>query len=227
VTLASTTSVLPAADALPTKPSLRGVSHQWAFLVAVILGAILVLGTDSARATVGAAVYATGVCGLFGVSALYHRRAWSAAAHRWMRRADHAMIFVFIAATYTPIALLVLSDPLQTTILLVIWACALGGVILQLAWVDAPKWLQAVLYVAMGWVSVATTGQMLDALGELSVAALGLGGILYTAGAVVYARERPDPLPAIFGYHEIFHALVIVAAACHYAVIAFAVLPSA
>lgn len=226
MTIVPTPVALPGADAVPVKPSLRGVSHQWAFVVAVLLGAILVPGTDSARATVGAAVYATGVCGLFGISALYHRRAWSAAAHRWMRRADHAMIFVFIAASYTPIALLVLTEPLRTTILVVVWACALGGVILQLAWVDAPKWLQAILYVAMGWVSVATMPQMLDELGALSVAGLGVGGVLYTAGAIVYARERPNPRPAVFGYHEIFHVLVIVAAACHYAVIAFAVLPT-
>lgn len=226
MTIVPSPVALPGADAIPVKPSLRGVSHQWAFVVAVALGAILVPGTESARATVAAAVYATGVCGLFGISALYHRRAWSAAAHRWMRRADHAMIFVFIAATYTPVALLVLTEPLQTTILAVVWACALGGVTLQLAWVDAPKWLQAILYVAMGWVSVATMPQLLDELGALSVAGLGAGGVLYTAGAIVYARERPDPRPAVFGYHEIFHVLVIVAAACHYAVIAFAVLPT-
>ncbi len=114
------------------KPRLRGVSHQYAFMVAVVLGAVLVGRAHGDRAAVGATIYALGVCGLFGISALYHRATWSPERRRWMRRADHAMIFVFIAASYTPIALLVLSEPLRTTILAVVWACALGGIVLQL-----------------------------------------------------------------------------------------------
>ncbi|WP_372789867.1 hemolysin III family protein [Paraconexibacter sp.] len=217
----------PAHVAAMEKPRLRGVSHQYAFVVAVALGLLLVTVADGAQATTGAVIYAIGVCGLFGVSALYHRATWSPEQRRWMRRADHAMIFVFIAATYTPIALLVLSEPLRTTILIVVWACALGGIALQLAWVEAPKWLQALLYVAMGWVSIVTMPQILDELGALAVMGLFAGGVLYTLGAVVYARGRPDPVPAVFGYHEIFHALVVLAAASHYAVIGLAVLPTA
>jgi len=212
-------------ELVAVKPRLRGVTHQYAFFVAVTLGTLLVASAHSTRAVVGAMIYGVGVCGLFGVSALYHRVTWTPARRRWMKRADHAMIFVFIAATYTPVALLVLSEPLQTAILLTVWGCALGGVVLQLAWVDAPKWLQAALYVAMGWVAVVTMPQILDELGLLSVAGLITGGVLYTAGATVYARERPDPVPHVFGYHEVFHALVILAASAHYAVIAFAVLP--
>jgi hemolysin III len=218
-------SVIASAVEDPPKPRLRGVLHQWSVLVALVLGAVLVASAGTTRAAIGAGVYALGVVGLFGVSALYHRVTWSPAARRRMRRADHSMIFVFIAASYTPIALLVLSDPLRTVILLVVWTCALGGVALQFAWVDAPKAVQAALYIGLGWVSIAAMGQILDVLGVVSVVGLAAGGVLYTAGAVVYARGRPDPAPHVFGYHEIFHLCVCLAAAAHYAVIALAVVP--
>ncbi len=212
----------------PVKPSLRGVSHQLAFFLAVGLGLALVGTADGGAATTTAAIYATGVCGLFGVSALYHRRTWATDRSRaWMRRLDHSMIFVFIAATYTPIAVLALTGTLGTVILAVVWAGALAGVALSMAWPGAPKWLTALVYVALGWVAVAAMPQLWESLGPWSVAGLALGGVLYTLGAVVYARGRPDPRPAVFGYHEIFHAFVVVAAASHFAVIAFAVLPSA
>ncbi len=211
---------------LPVKPRLRGVSHEIAFFVALGLGLALVVTAPSGRATATAAIYALGVCGLFGVSGLYHRRTWSSVrARAWMRRLDHSMIFVFIAATYTPVSVLALTGTLGTVILAVVWGGALAGVTLSLAWPAAPKWLTAIVYVALGWVAVAAMPQLWDNLGPWSVAGLGAGGVLYTLGAVVYARGRPDPRPATFGYHEIFHALVVVAAAMHYAVIAFAVLP--
>jgi hemolysin III len=216
---------LPSAP-VPLKPRLRGVSHQVAFFVAVALGAALVLSAPAGRATVTALVYAAGVCGLFGISALYHRRNWATArARAWMRRLDHSMIFVFIAATYTPVAVLALHGRLGSAILAVVWGGALAGVTLSLAWPGAPKWLTAIVYVALGWVAVAAMPQLWDTLGPWSVAGLAVGGVLYTAGAVVYARGRPDPRPELFGYHEIFHACVVLAAAVHYAVIAFAVLP--
>jgi hemolysin III len=142
-----------------------------------------------------------------------------------MRRLDHSMIFVLIAGTYTPVALLALKGSLGRTLLIVLWAAALGGVVFKLLWIDAPKWLFAAVYVALGFVSAAVFGQLPATIGWLGVAGLALGGLLYTAGAVVYASGRPDPRPATFGYHEIFHVLVIAAAALHYAVIAFAVLP--
>ena len=207
------------------KPRLRGVSHQYAFFVAVVLGVIVVMTAPDGKATAAASIYALAVCGLFGVSALYHRISWTPAVHRWMRRLDHSMIFVFIAATYTPVALLALHGALAGVILAVVWGGALAGIVLNLVWVDAPKWLIALVYVALGWVAVATMPQLWDTLGWGAVLALAAGGTLYSAGAVVYARERPDPVPAVFGYHEVFHVLVIAAAALHYAVIAFAVLP--
>jgi hemolysin III len=209
----------------PLKPRLRGVSHQYAFFVAVVLGALLVLRARGAGGTIATGIYACGICGLFGVSALYHRVTWSPRARAWMRRLDHSMIFVFIAASYTPVAVLVLDDRLATIVLAVVWGGALAGVILKLVWITAPRWLSALLYVALGWVAVTTIPTMWSTLGWLAVGGFGLGGLLYTAGAIVYALRRPDPWPRVFGYHEIFHALVIAAAALHFAAIALAIVP--
>jgi hemolysin III len=208
------------------KPRLRGVSHQWAFFVSVVTGVALVLAAPNGRATAAAAIYAVSVAGLFGASALYHRINWSTAgARRWMRRLDHSMIFLLIAGTYTPFAVLALDGPLATAILVVVWTAALGGIVLKLVWIDAPKWLIALIYVAIGWVALAAFPQLLSKLGVTATAMVAAGGLLYTAGAIVYARQRPDPVPTVFGYHEIFHALVILAAALQYAVVAFWVLP--
>ena len=209
----------------PLKPRLRGVSHQYAFFVAVVLGALLVLRARGSGGTIATGIYACGICGLFGVSALYHRVTWSPRARAWMRRLDHSMIFVFIAASYTPVAVLVLDDRLATIVLAVVWGGALAGVILKLVWITAPRWLSALLYVALGWVAVTTIPTMWSTLGWLAVGGFGLGGLLYTAGAIVYALRRPDPWPRVFGYHEIFHALVIAAAALHFAAIALAIVP--
>ena len=203
-----------------SKPRLRGVSHQYAFFLATALGVALILLAEGGRARVGASVYAAGVCGLFGVSALYHRRSWSPAAARWMRRADHSMIFCFIAASYTPFALMVLDGTLALVLLVVVWSGAVAGVVLKFVWLDAPDWLGALLYVLLGWTAVIVGPALYGALGPVRMALLALGGVLYTVGAVVYARQRPDPIPAVFGYHELFHLLVIAAAAAHFAVIA-------
>jgi hemolysin III len=216
---------MTAAPEILLKPRLRGVSHQWAALVAVVLLVPLALTAQGGRARLAALVYGVAVCGLFGVSALYHRHDWGPRARAWMRRADHSMIFVFIAATYTPVALLVLHGTLATVILAVVWGGAAGGVILNLLWTTAPKWVSALVYVALGWVAIAAVPQLWEGLGWLGMLGLGAGGLLYTAGAVVYASGRPDPAPQVFGYHEVFHVLVIAAAAAHYAVIAFGVLP--
>ena len=218
-------AISPVIPAAPLKPRLRGVFHQYAFFVSIPCGAGLILAATSGRARLAAAIYAVALSALLGTSALYHRITWRPNARRWMRRLDHSMIFVLIAGTYTPVALLALQGPLATTILIVLWAGALGGMVFKLAWIDAPKWLLAAIYVVLGLVSAAVFGQLPGAIGWLGVAGLAAGGVLYTAGAVVYASGRPNPAPAVFGYHEIFHVLVIVAAALHYAVIAFAVLP--
>jgi hemolysin III len=216
-------STLPQIPAV--KPRLRGVLHQWAFFVSVVLGAVLVVLAPAGRATLATAIYAFTVAGLFGVSAVYHRVNWvSEAARRWMRRLDHSMIFLLIAGTYTPFALLVLNGTLATAILIAVWAGALGGIVLNLVWIDAPKWLTAIVYVALGWVAVFAFPAMFDDLGVTPTMLVALGGVLYTAGAVVYASRRPDPVPTVFGYHEIFHALVIAAAAVQYAVVAFFVI---
>ena len=161
------------------------------------------------------------VAGLFGVSATYHRVNWvSANARRWMRRLDHSMIFCLIAGTYTPFALLVLDGPLSTAILIGVWGGALAGILLNLAWVDAPKWVTAAVYLAVGWIAVIALPDLATKLGGVAIAMIGIGGVLYTAGAVIYALRKPDPAPTVFGYHEIFHVLVILAAAIQYAVIA-------
>jgi hemolysin III len=210
------------------KPRLRGVSHQWAFFVSVAIGAALVVAAPDGEPRLAAAVYATSVAALFGTSALYHRVTWvSLSARRWMRRLDHSMIFCLIAGTYTPFALLVLEGALATVILVVVWAGALAGVLMKLVWIDAPKALIAVSYLALGWVAVAAFPDMLDSLGVAATTLVAVGGLLYTLGALVYAFQRPDPAPTVFGYHEVFHALVIAAAAIQYGVVAFYVMPNA
>jgi hemolysin III len=210
---------------LPVKPRLRGVSHEYAFFISLGCGVALILAASDGKARVAASIYAVAVSALLGTSALYHRVTWRPQARRWMRRLDHSMIFVLIAGTYTPVALLALKGSLASTILIVLWAGALGGVIFKLLWIDAPKWLLAGVYVTLGLVTAAVFGELPAAIGWLGVAGLATGGVLYVAGAIVYASGRPNPWPKVFGYHEVFHALVIAAAAMHYAVIAFAVIP--
>jgi hemolysin III len=209
----------------PVKPRLRGVWHQYAFFVSLGCGVALIVAASGGRARTAAVIYACAVSALLGTSALYHRVTWRPRARRWMRRLDHSMIFVLIAGTYTPVALLALKGWLASTILIGVWAAALGGIVFKLVWIDAPKWLFAAVYVALGWVSAAVIGELPAAIGWLGMAGLAAGGLFYTAGAIVYASGRPNPAPAVFGYHEVFHALVLAAVGLHYAVIAFAVLP--
>jgi hemolysin III len=217
-------------EALPRapipKPRLRGVSHQWAFFVSLVTGAVLVIAAPSGRATFAAAVYAVTVAALFGTSALYHRVTWaSLGARRWMRRLDHSMIFLLIAGTYTPFALLALDGTLASVILALVWGGAVAGILLKLVWIDAPKGVVAAVYVILGWVAVAAFPDLISEIGIGGVAMVAAGGVLYTLGAVVYAVKRPDPSPTVFGYHEVFHALVIAAAALQYAAVAFFVVP--
>lgn len=208
------------------KPRLRGVSHQWAFFVSLALGAALVLTAPSGKAMASAAVYAVCVATLFGTSALYHRIDWrTESARRWMRRLDHSAIFLLIAGSYTPFAILVVDGTLADVILAVLWAGAAAGIVLKLIWIDAPKWLATLIYVLLGWVSIATIPDMAGELGMTATAMVAAGGLLYTVGAMVYAIRRPDPSPTVFGYHEVFHLLVIAAAGLQYAVVAFWVLP--
>jgi len=217
---------MPAATLDPLlRPRLRGVLHQWAFVVSLVAGVALVLEAGSARARLAVSAYALSVAALFGTSALYHRVDWRRlSARRWMRRLDHTMIFVLIAGSYTPFGLLVLHGTLAAAILITAWAAALLGAVFKLIWIDAPGWLIATTYISIGWIALIATPELVDRLGIAAVGSLALGGILYSVGAVIYARKRPDPVPAMFGYHELFHLLVILAAALHYAVVAVWVL---
>ena len=207
------------------KPRWRGVSHQWAFFVSVAAGIALILMANGSREVLAVSIYAFSLSALLGTSALYHRVTWQPGARRWMRRLDHTMIFVLIAGTYTPFALLVMDGTFADVILIVVWASALGGAILNLAWWDAPKWFTAAVYISTGWAAVAAMPQLWEKIGPVAVGLLALAGALYTAGAVIYARRSPDPNPEVFGYHEIFHLLVIIAAALNYAVVALYALP--
>jgi len=202
------------------------VLHLGAFVVALGLGVALVLvaGWQHAPAF---AVYGLGVAGLFGVSAMYHRGRWRPGVRARLQRADHAMIFVLIAATYTPVCVYVLNGALGSALLAAVWIGALIATALELRSTPAPRWVLVVLSIALGWVALPALPAVLDELGWVATALIGLGGVLYTVGAVIYARRRPDPLPDVFGYHEVFHALTIGGAAAHYAVIAFWVLPLA
>ena len=206
------------------KPRLRGVSHQWAFVVFTGLAVLLIALASGATEHAGAATFAGALVAMFGTSAVYHRVNWrSGAARMWWRRLDHAMIFVLIAGTYTPFALLALEGAWRWSILSVVWTGALAAIVVVLAWVEAPKWLSATLGILLGWVAIVALPQLAAAVGALGMFLLAVGGVLYTFGAVVYARRRPDPVPAVFGYHEVFHACVIGAAACQYAVVAMLV----
>ena len=209
----------------PPKPRLRGVLHQYAFFVSLAAGAALVAFAQGAGRA-AALIYALALSGLLGVSALYHRVDWSPRARRWMRRLDHSMILVLIAGTYTPFALVVLSGPVARAVLAVVWVAALVGIVVNVLWVRAPKWVMASFGTALGWVLALVAPELVTEAGVLVVALLAVGGVLYTAGAVVYAVGRPDPVPSVFGYHEVFHVLVVVAAAAHYAGVAVSVLPA-
>jgi hemolysin III len=204
------------------KPRLRGVSHQYAFFVALAAGATLVVLARGVEARVAVGVYALSLAAMFGASALYHRIDWQPRPRAWLRRLDHSMIFVLVAGTYTPFALLVLAPTMGWTILGVVWGGAVAGVAMSLLWIDAPRWLTAMLYVVLGWVGFVVLPQLWDRAGPLTVVLLAAGGLLYTVGAVVYARQRPDPAPRVFGYHEVFHALVIAAALAHFSAVALA-----
>ena len=209
----------------PVKPRLRGVFHQYAFYVAVVAGAVLVALSDSSRELLATWIYAAALASMFGISALYHRVHWrSPRVRTWMRRLDHSTILLLIAGTYTPFALLAFDGRIGDLILVVVWAGAAAGLVLNLVWVDAPKWLTAAVFIALGWVGVAAVPELL----ELGVAPLVLvlgGGALYTLGALAYALKRPNPYPATFGYHEIFHLLVVGAAITHFVAIAAFVAP--
>ncbi len=209
------------------KPKLRGVSHKWAFFASLFLGAALIVAAKTPKATLAMAVYAVSLSALLGTSALYHRVNWKRSnVRRWMRRLDHSMIFFLIAGTYTPFALLVLKGPLAYAILVVVWIGAIAGAVVEMIWIDHPKWVAALIYMSLGWVAAVAFPELWSQMGVAGTLLVAAGGLLYTAGAIVYATQRPNPSPRVFGYHEVFHALVIAAAAAQFAAIAFFALPS-
>ncbi|MEV0733260.1 MULTISPECIES: hemolysin III family protein [Polymorphospora] len=207
------------------KPRMRGWLHTYAFFVALVCGIVLcalAAGRPGWAPLVSCAIYSLTVCGLFGTSALYHRRVWSERGYQVMRRLDHCMIFVFIAGTYTPFCVLLLTGTKSTVLLAVVWAGALLGVALKMVWPHAPRWVSAPLYLALGWVAIAVLPDILGNGGVTTLVLLIVGGAAYSVGAVFYALRRPNPWPTVFGHHEFFHACTLVAALCHHIAIYFA-----
>ena len=205
------------------KPRMRGWLHFWSFAVSVAACATMIavsaalVGAGAALATT---VYSVTVLGLFGVSALYHRRTWRSPRSRTvMRRLDHSMIFLFIAGSYTPIAALAMDRPTAEWVLPLVWIGALAGVALKTSWPYAPAWVGVPIYVALGWVAVFVLPDLLHNAGVAALVLLLVGGALYTVGGVMYALRRPDPWPHTFGYHEFFHAATVLAAVCHHVAI--------
>ncbi|WP_413287635.1 PAQR family membrane homeostasis protein TrhA [Bdellovibrio sp. HCB337] len=202
------------------KPLLRGHFHQAAFFFAMGACAMLIARSDNSREAIATVIYSLGVVGLFGISALYHRPMWNPRPRATMKRLDHAAIFVMIAGTGTPLTLLAMQEGSGNKLLIIFWAAAFVGIIQSIFWVKAPKLLSAILYVIMGWLAVPYLPELQAALGTTSVVLLLVGGVIYTLGALVYAFKWPNPWPRVFGYHEIFHIMVIVAAVFHFIVIA-------
>jgi len=215
------TTLTPAPSGV--KPRARGWIHFWSFVASVLTGTALVAlaaVTVSPRAAVGTAVYSVTVSGLFGVSALYHRRTWhSRRVQMWMKRLDHSMIFVFIAGSYTPFALLAMPERTGDVVLAVVWTGALLGVALKMAWPDSPRWLGVPLYLALGWVAVFVLPDLLQRAGVAALVLLLVGGLFYTLGGLAYGVQRPNPWPTTFGFHEVFHTATVLAALCHYVAI--------
>ena len=209
------------------RPLLRGVSHAVTFWFALAAAAVLAALAPSSTARVAALVYGVGLATLFGASATFHRWRWSPRWRPLLRRIDHSAIFVFIAASYTPVALLVLHGPLRLWLLAVVWAGALAGVVVSVAWITAPRALTAACYLALGWVSIVAMPQLVARLDVAPLVLLAVGGALYSVGAAVYAAKRPNPWPRVFGVHEVFHVLVIAAAVVHFVAMAGWVIPSA
>lgn len=202
------------------KPRFRGFSHLLAFSSALTLAPLLIVFTPGIADRFIMAIYSIAIVGLFGVSALYHRNTWSERGAAIVRRLDHSMIFVATAATHTPIALIALPTRPGWVLFGIVWTGAVIGIVFRLCFTNAPYWLVSIPYVLVGWSSIFVINHVWNSLHLAAFILLLVGGGLYTIGAVVYAAHRPNPWPQHFGYHEIFHALTIAGAACHYVVIA-------
>jgi len=210
-----------------SSPRARGWIHVYSAGVAVVAGATLVAASwslNSTRAGLATLTYVTATVVMFGVSAIYHRVRWrSVTARKWMMRADHSMIFVFIAATFTPFAVVAMPRDTGLLVLTIVWGGALAGVALKVCWPSSPRWVGVLPYLLLGWVAVAFARTLLDGAGVTATVLLVVGGVLYNIGAVMYALKWPDPWPTTFGHHEFFHACTALAATCHYIAIWLAV----
>ena len=214
------------ATALDVKPRWRGVSHQAAAFAFPILGALLVVIAHTSAARWAAVVYTVGVTAMYAASACYHRGPWSPPVRQRLRRLDHSMILVGIAATYTPIAVVGLDGRSARILLGVVWPLAVAGIVVQMVWLNAPRWLVAGVYVVVGWTALAFIPVLWNQLGVVTFSLVVSGGVVYSVGARVYSARRPDPMPAVFGYHEVFHALVIAAGLIFYVAIARVIVTS-
>ncbi|MEU0668092.1 hemolysin III family protein [Streptomyces lavendulocolor] len=207
---------VPEIEPPPVKPRLRGWLHAGMFPAALVAGAVLTAQADSTRARIACGVYALTACLLFGVSALYHRGDWGPRATAVLRRLDHANIFLIIAGTYTPLTLLLLPGSTGRVLLWAVWAAAVAGIAFRVFWVGAPRWLYTPCYIAMGWAAVFFLPDFLRTGGVAVLVLVVTGGLLYSLGGVVYGMKRPNPSPAWFGFHEVFHSLTVAAFAAHY-----------
>ncbi len=206
-------------------PRLRGVFHQYAFVAAVVAGTLLVVLADGYLERFAVWVYAVALAAMFGASALYHRFPWrSASARLRARRLDHAMIFVFIAGTYTAFALVAFDGTARIVGLATVWIGAVFGIVLNLVWIDAPRWLIAFAYLGVGWVGLILIPQLFPALGVAGAVLVIVGGALYSVGALAYATAWPNPFPGTLGFHEIFHLLVVAAAVTQFIALSLVVL---
>lgn len=208
------------------KPRLRGVFHEVGFYVATAIGVVMVVTAEPGRARTAGAIFAGCVAVCFGASAVYHRPTWRPRARAWLARLDHAGVYLLIAGSYAPFGLIVMSKGWAIPVLAIVWGGALVAIVFKLFWVQAPKWLSAAFGLMLGWVGAVAFPQLLR-LPTAAILLVTATGVLYTAGAVIYARRRPDPYPRVFGYHELFHVLTVAAVACEYVVVAFYVLPRA
>ena len=198
------------------KPRLRGVLHEAAFAISLVTGTVLICLAEGGEQRTAATIYAVSVALLFGTSAAYHRGTWSPRAHALMARLDHSMIFLLIAGTYTPFCVLLLQGDTRWVFLGIVWGGAVGGIVLRNTIRQPARWLFVGLYLALGWVALGIMPDVLRYGGAAVLVLLLLGGAFYSAGAVVYARQRPDPSPRWFGFHEVFHALTLAAFVTHY-----------
>ncbi len=215
---------LSQADVSVPKPLLRGWLHLLMTPIALLAGITLIVLAPTQSGRIGGAVWLLAAVELFGVSALYHRGHWGERTQLMLRRLDHANIFVFIAASYTPLALALLSPPSRTALLWFVWLTAIAGVFFNLVWISSPRWLHTLLYLLMGWAALGWLGEFWANAPLPAFVLIAVGGFVYSGGAVVYALKRPDPSPRYFGYHEIFHACTVVAAICHFVAIALVTL---